>query len=357
MTRATAILCVLATAACDEPERASAPVVVPVAPAVTPARPAIAMSTLPGTLWFVEGPEHTLVCATHAHTASTTALLYPSAEALPDGRVIAIESSGDGRPDGEQLHLAACTREGITSTPIGPRGLAVREPSLDPSATAIAFAANLDGHTNVYRIDLQRPAAHVRLTSDPQGNFHPAWLDAGDVVLASSRDGDSELYRMPARGGAATRLTAFHKDDWHPVPSPDGKQLAFLSDREGRARIFVMSSQGTAIRRLTRASDEVDESAPVWSPDGKRLAYVATRGGRGRVVLHELATGDERELTPPGATDAEPQWSPDGAWLVMVRTQHGRVDLHALATTGDTSLRLTNSEAVERLPRWLPAAK
>ena len=140
------------------------------------------------------------------------------------------------------------------------------------------------------------------------------------------------------------RLTAFHRDDWQPTPSPDGKTIAFASDREGAPRIFVMRADGAEQHRLTARSSG-EESDPAWSPDGRSIAYVIDGG----VVVHELATGKERAVTPPGSRDGEPAWSPDGAWLAV--TRGGAI--WAVPLGGGDAIRVTAGKGVEHLPRWL----
>jgi TolB protein len=155
---------------------------------------------------------------------------------------------------------------------------------------------------------------------------------------------------MDALGKQHQRLTAFHRDDWNALPSPDGKTIAFVSDREGPPRIFLMKSDGTQLRRLTdRAEADTDEEAPSWSPDGTTIAYVAAVAGKSsQVWLHDLGTSKARAVTPTpiGAKDVEPAWSPDGKWVVVVR------DDDLWATNGVDHVQITAGAAVERLPRW-----
>ncbi len=322
------------------------------APAVSPEA-----AKLPGVLWFVEEePGRRLVrLASGARAEVTTdgGDLYPMAQTMPDGRLVAIVSRGDGGPGSEQLALVG---PGGAVARIGPAAVSVRNPAVDPRGRWIVVAANTDGHSDLYRIDPVTGAA-PRLTNDPQGNFAPARLGDDALVFASSRDGDSEIYRMPAAGGKPQRLTAFHRDDWAPVPSPDGKTIAFLSDREGPARVFLMAADGTGVRRLTgRAEKDRDEAAPVWSPDGGSIAYLVTGKGESNLWLRDVATGRERVLTPLRELDAEPCFSPDGAWIAVARgaTEHD-ADLWAVPTApGGAPLRLTARPGPERMPRWLP---
>jgi TolB protein len=297
-----------------------------------------AVARLPGVLWFVEdGPPRRLVRLAAGARRAIEGELFPSPSVLPDGRLVAIASRGDGSAESEQLALVAADG---TVERIGPAGFQVRDPAVDPDGRWIAFAANLDGHSDLYRVELATSAV-TRLTTEPLGNFRPAILGDG-LVYVSSRDGDSEIYRMSGR--TEQRLTAFHRDDWQPTPAPDGKTIAFLSDREGPPRIFLMAPDGTQQRRLTRrtAGEETD---PVWSPDGRYLAYLVDQ----RVRVRELTSGDERELTPLGTADHEPAWSPDGRWLAVSRVRGHASDLWALPLDGSPALRVA---AGARLPRW-----
>jgi len=332
--------------------------------ALAPAGAAISPEAkrLPGVLWFVEDrPAHKLVRLAGGARTEITAPggdLFPSPWVLPDGRLVAIASRGDGGPAAEQLALVRA--DGDVQR-IGPAAASVRSPAVDPRGRWIVIAANTDGHSDLYRIELAAaaqpaPAPPPRLTNDPQGNFEPARLGDDAIAFASSRDGDSEIYRMPAAGGKPQRLTAFHRDDWGAAPSPDGKTLAFLSAREGRARIFLMAADGTELRRLTARKDkDRDEAAPVWSPDGRSIAYLIEGGGESNLWLRDVAAGTERVLTPLRVRDLEPCFSPDGAWIAVSRGMGERDgDLWAVPTApGGEALRLTAGPGLERLPRWV----
>lgn len=289
---------------------------------------------LPGTIWVVEdGAAPTLVRVAGGMRTVIGRELYPSTQTLPDGRLVAIASRGDGSPESEQLALVGA--DGRVER-IGPAAAQLRDPAADRHGRWIVVAANFDGHSDLYRIELT--GTMTRLTNNAEGNFAPT-LAGESIVFVSSRDGDSEIYRDE------TRLTAFHRDDWQPTPSPDGRTIAFLSDRDGIARIYMMAADGTNLRRLTTHTGE--ESAPTWSADGTQLAYVVDS----RVWVHDIARDRDRQLTPEGANELEPSFSPDGRWLAVARERGEASDVYATnLATGEATLVAQNA----RLPRWLP---
>lgn len=338
-------------AACKgEPTPAPAP-----APSPTAAPPTNVVATdprvndLPGELWFVEdGPPHRIIRLAGGKRLAIDARLFPSSERLPDGRLIAIRSAGDGSPDSEQLVLVA--PDG-TQTPLGPAAPQVRDPVA--AGSSIIAAIQINGRSELHLIDLATGTA-TPLTHNMEGNFHPARLGADAIAFVSSRDGDSELYRMPSAGGPQQRLTAFHKDDYEPVVSPDAKTIAFMSDREGVPRVCLISADGTKFRRLTaRSEPDVEEDQPRWSPDGAQIAYVIRSNGRAQLIVRTVASGTETILTPVGASDSEPTWSPDGAWIAAVRAVGRESQLLALPVRGGDPVRV--SAGPVQLPSWLAA--
>jgi len=138
------------------------------------------------------------------------------------------------------------------------------------------------------------------------------------------------LYRLPVAGGEATQLTFGPWYDTDPAVSPDGRRVAFASNRDGSSsNVFVLELASLAVTQLTR---EVDASRPAWSPDGRTLAFARTLAredhplslmpGFADTALREVLTipaaGGAATLLAPAANLETLFYLPDGrlGWSV-----------------------------------------
>jgi imidazolonepropionase-like amidohydrolase/Tol biopolymer transport system component len=131
-----------------------------------------------------------------------------------------------------------------------------------------------------------------------------------------------DIYAVPISGGEARALTSGVAWDMQPRYSPDGRRIAFTSDRSGGDNIWVMDRDGSHAAQVTKEDFRLTNS-PVWSPDGDFLAarkhYTGTRSlGAGEIWLYHRSGGEGAQMVkrPTEQKDlGEPAFSPDGRYL------------------------------------------
>jgi tricorn protease len=249
-----------------------------------------------------------------------------------------------------------------------------------PGPAGIVFQQG--GH--LWVLDLPSGQTHQLKVSVPDDGMRtgPRYVDAGKAVLFSDTAGQhdfalspngkrallsarGDVFSVPAEHGATRDLTATSgADEDHPSWSPDGKTVAYTTDRGGEQQVAIRPAAGGAERILTRFKAGFLYT-PVWSPDGKHLAVsdgnhrlwmVDVPGGRTRLVGHDkyteihdqsfsadghwlaasitgdnhqaaiwlynLARGTSWKVSQPDANDFGPVFSPDGKYLYFVSTRH-----------------------------------
>jgi Tol biopolymer transport system component len=156
----------------------------------------------------------------------------------------------------------------------------------------------------------------TRLTSDSGLTTDPAISPDGKLVAyASDRSSEDNLdiWVQQIAGGQPIRLTSNPGDDHQPAFSPDGSKIVFRSERDGGG-IYVISALGGEERLLAKSG-----SYPHFSPDGASIAYfVGTTLRTAKVQIVSATGGAPRELRIQIPWAAFPTWSPDGKQLIFV---------------------------------------
>jgi len=191
-----------------------------------------------------------------------------------------------------------------------------------------------------------------RLTDDPANDMDPTWSPDGKyIAFVSDRDGNKEIYVMKADGTQPINLTRHPSEDWTPAWSPDGKSIAFASYRDGNWEIYVMAADGSNPKRLTRHN--AADYAPCWSPDGQKIAFQSNRDGNWEIyVMNRDGSGLQR-LTEDEATDSSPAWSPDGSLIAFESYRDGNMEIYLMAPDGSEQRNITNDAySNEHGPAW-----
>lgn len=151
-----------------------------------------------------------------------------------------------------------------------------------------------------------------------------------EIVFASDRDGNLEIYEMSLDGGNVQRLTHHDAQDIDPTWSPDRSRIAFVSNRDGSFGIYVMNADGSDVRRVTPDEGNYYDS-PAWSPDGRSLAFISDRTGSLDVHTVDLNTLELHAVTNDAAEDFDPSWSSNGATILYTSYRDGYAQIYAAA--------------------------
>jgi TolB protein len=202
------------------------------------------------------------------------------------------------------------------------------------------------------------------------GTFsQPSWSPDGTGLAYVYRGTNfADIFVTDDHGQNQVRLTnsastILDNTDWNfrPTFSPDGKLIAFVSDKTSTfPTLWLMNAADGSGRRAlaTPGLQQEDVDSMAWSPDGAQLAVTLfNEPGPTQIALVPLgATGRQtgRVLTdlPGGALD--PAWSPDGAWLGFAGRDGFAVEMYAVRPDGTSVTRLTAEGQLARSPAWSP---
>lgn len=182
-------------------------------------------------------------------------------------------------------------------------------------------------------------------------------LPPEDEMVFSARfyGADYEIYRMSLGRGLTAAITHNGDDDVYPTWSPDGSQIAFVSNPEGKYRIYIMDAQGDELRRLT--GSDTDEHRPAWSPDGRNIAYERLVYSFSSVLMmNDIQTGGITFLTDGDSSSSSPSWSQDGRYVVFSAdpSRFGDPNLYTVDIRNGAMTRLIRRQTFATDPAWSP---
>jgi dipeptidyl aminopeptidase/acylaminoacyl peptidase len=280
---------------------------------------------------------------------------------------------------------------------------------ISPDGQRAAFSWNPDGSWEIYEVFLvnelnysEKTDLRPRLVSyGPGGKFHPRYApDGNSLAYVVDYDGSENFHLIlhELSSGKQTDLTAGFSGaiqasfDW----SPDGRQIAFISDQSGRFNVyvktvpsgaahqlldagfpawkvawspdgkwlsvtveasgldygtFVVSAQGGPATRISGQVGPIDAGQASWSPDSQSLAFSSDSHGYNNIGIYEIATQQIAWLTEGVGEKQFPIWSPDGKQLAYIINQ-GTISWLAVQKPGETARKYQVELGVHYLPQF-----
>jgi TolB protein len=220
----------------------------------------------------------------------------------PDARSLAYVSWRRGQPNIFVSHIYDGTLDEFTKG-AGENYL----PAWSPDGTRVAFSSTRDGNTEIYVAN--KDGSNLRrLTNSPAIDTTPTWSPTGnEIAFVSDRSGSPQIYVMPADGlGAPQRLTAesyADKPTWSPAPF---NEIAFESRTGARFDIKILDMSTRQVKQLTFG--EGSNESPSFAPNGRHLAFMSDRTGKFQIWTMTRDGRNLRQITRAG-TNTLPSWS------------------------------------------------
>ncbi len=238
-------------------------------------------------------------------------------------------------------------------------------PALSPDGSRVAFEIAGQG---ILVCLVQRPAECRSVRLDDGSTVRPAWNpQSGELVfaryLADARGEDADLFATRDGLDRIVPLVSQTGNQDDPDVSPDGRLLAYSSAQtvalhragvEVVRHLWVMDLTSGVARLLVPGVHQ--DMHPDWSPDGKRLAFASDRSGQLEIWVVGADGEGLRQLTGGPGAKSWPAWSPDGRSLLFVKALEGRESLWVLKAEGGGASPLApfgaDSEVRVRDPDW-----
>ncbi|MBI3855605.1 MAG: PD40 domain-containing protein [Planctomycetes bacterium] len=292
----------------------------------------------------------------------------PAEDPRPSRIAFAIDRSGTNRD------LLTIDPSGGEATPVAAADTYDETPAWAPDGLTLVFSSSREGHYGLYTWDKKLEKVALAQYRDSA----PSWSPDGRRIAYMSDRGESwQIYSIGPNGRDEKRLTNSKSNDTWPVWSPDGGSLLFLSERGGQQDLYLMkvlpaerepnpkpdkAAEPVKYAEEPKAvtNDRAWDGRPSWSPDGKWIAWPSQREGKSAIYVMDAAGNNVRRLTPLDSEADEPSWSPDGKRIVFVSTRDGFRELYLQGANEKTAKRLTFLRGQIHTPAWspfLPASK
>lgn len=236
-----------------------------------------------------------------------------------------------------------------------------------PDDKKIAFTARAGGKDGLYIVNVKKSKIEKSYTFDLDGVYNPSWSPKGDeIAFTGLKNGQGDIYSFNLKKGELRKLTDDLFSDVEPSWAPDGSRLLFASDRGGHDAtslpegfrpqhleiknfdIYEILASGEGVRRVV--DSPFSERVPVYAPDGKTIAFSSERQGVSNIWLKNVMTDEEWPITNVLTGAFQPTWGGDADRMVFVSFYYAGYDLYLLKNPLDIkpgSVTVPESKFVE----------
>ena len=278
----------------------------------------------------------------------------------PDGRFVAYSRGYDGRVDLMIVPIAGGIPLQLSDDPAmqGPDPSQRQASSIawTPDGRTIVFASRNDG--KLFAVPAH--GGKARRIDEGPGNHHSPSIspDGTRVAYVAERGEDVDIFIAALDGSWARKVSRGDEYVLEPKWSPDGSRLLWCQwphyDMPWDELAVVVADAEGNNPRVVAGGNRVTNNYPAWSPDGRRIAFISDRDGDfGNLWVMDADDGGAERLVHESNQHASPAWSPDGRRIAYTRNDDGEVQVY-LWENGNTR-QLTSSPGVHDSVAWLDA--
>jgi Tol biopolymer transport system component/serine/threonine protein kinase len=230
-----------------------------------------------------------------------------------------------------------------------------------PDGSEIVFTRGLFLNGNLWRVTALASARPRRVTLASEGSIFPTVSRHGNRLAFTVRKFDTNIWRVDLgkqnpEPGARERLIYSTRQELWPRYSPDGRRIAFLSDRSGANEAWVCNSDGSNAVQLTSCGNVAN--GPRWSPDGQKIGLAIADARYQHIYVISANGGFPRRLTRETAVvDKWPCWSRDGQWIYFSSHRSGMCEIWKMSATGENPIQITPDGEERDVPQESPDGK
>ncbi|NQW19137.1 MAG: PD40 domain-containing protein [Chloroflexi bacterium] len=239
------------------------------------------------------------------------------------------------------------------------------------SGDAVYFESTFGGSSDIWSVvpgqRPQRAAFSSKGTNDQQPTISP---DGRWLAFSSNRGGDFEIYVVDLKAGSKAKplsVTTNTSADTSPAWSPDGKSITYVTNRYNVSEIMVIPAAGCKRRskncdtRIT--SNKFQDIDPAWSPDGQTIVFSSKRSRDPGFQIYTMTTQGKSatRTTNVAANSTDPTWSPDGGSIAFVSMRRASRDrttaIYTMLANGNSQKKITSGSSNDKSPVWSPDGK
>jgi Tol biopolymer transport system component len=218
-----------------------------------------------------------------------------------------------------------------------------------PDGRELVFSSGPRTSRGLWRVPAWSAAGPRRLGFVPDNAYAPTISRQGNRLAYAVYRYDTNIWRVDLhdlgrKPGNPVQFISSTKPDSFPSFSPDGKRIAFVSNRSGSPEIWMCDADGSNSVQLTSLG-VASLWGPRWSLDGEDIGFTAVVGQRPHIHLVSAKGGKPRRLMAGFAYDEWPYWSRDGRWIYFISDRSGRDEIWRMPSKGGEAVQITRNQA------------